>query len=399
MKKVLFVINTMGRAGAEKSMIELMKVLDPSQYELHLLSLINRGEMFDEVPSYVKIYNKNQDNRPVHGAYFLLIRTVLGAMIKNLNIFKLLPYITQNYRRQRKSGRIQYDKLCWKLISEGVPRLAEKFDIAIAYLEGGAAYYVADHVNADKKAVFIHTDYSNEGYSPELDQGCYHAMDRIYIVSEEAKKTFLQVYPMHQNKVQLFYNIINSSSIRKLAEEGSGFQDDFTGTRILTVGRLQYPKAYDIVIPVLADLRKEGYNVKWYIIGEGTLRKELERMIKEYQLSDYFILLGARSNPYPYIRQCDFYVQMSRYEGKSIAIEEAQVLGKAIIASDCSGNREQIHHMENGLLVKPERLEIVNGIKMLLEDKGLISKFEQANRKREFSYRNNLELLYRFLEE
>ena len=93
------------------------------------------------------------------------------------------------------------------------------------------------------------------------------------------------------------------------------------------------------------------------------------------------ILIGSKKNPYPYIRESDLYVQVSRYEGKSIAIQEAQVLGKAIVASDCSGTREQIKHMDNGILVKAEVDDFVEGIRMVLDDSELKKRLEKKNRK------------------
>ncbi|MFZ7120108.1 MAG: glycosyltransferase [Eubacteriaceae bacterium] len=401
MKKVLFVINTLGRAGAEKSMTELMKVMDTNKYELHLLVLVNRGEMYDEVPPYVIMHNKHPDNRSVLsiGARFVLIKTVIVALLKKINFLRELPYLFHNIKEQLSNGRIQLDKLFWKIISDGTPVIQEKFDIAIAYLEGGAAYYVADYVKADKKAVFIHIDYKKAGYTPTIDHGCYDKMNRIYIVSEDAKKSFVGVYPQYKDKVEIFYNIINAEAIKKLAEEGTGFQDDFDGIRILTIGRLHYQKAYDMAIPVLQKIRKAGYNIRWYVIGDGAIRGELEKLIEKHNVTGDFILLGAKSNPYPFLKQCQLYVHTTRFEGKSIAIEEAQVLGKAIVASDCTGNREQIQHEVNGIIVDLEVNEIASEIIKLLDDKTLIYKFEQANAEMKFDYRKNLDLLYSFMED
>lgn len=391
----------MGLAGAEKSMTELLKVFDEDRYELHLLALINRGEMFNEVPQSVILHNKCPDSRSVlsMGARLILIKTVLAALFTKIRIFRELPYLFLNIREQIKDGRLQFDKLFWKIISDGTPVLQEKYDIAIAYLEGGAAYYVADHVKADKKAAFIHIDYKKAGYTPLMDHGCYDKMNRIYVVSEDAGKAFREVYPKLTDKMELFYNIINKEAIKKLASQGAGFQDNYDGIRILTIGRLHYQKAYDITIPVIAALKKEGYKVRWYVLGDGAIKGELERMIDKYQVRNDFILLGACLNPYPFLKQCDLYVHVTRFEGKSIAIEEAQVLGKAVVASDCTGNREQIHNGVNGIIVPLDEREIIAGIKKVLDDKTLMSSFGHANESISFDYRKNLNQLYRFMEE
>ncbi len=387
----------MGRAGAEKSMLELINTLDKDKFEIHLFSLINRGEMFDEVPPNVRIHNKKPDSRTVLGAKSFLVRTILRSMLTGFNFFSSLPYIIRNLIDQIKNKRIQFDKIFWKLISDGAEKIDEKFDVAIAYLEGGASFYVADHIRADKKAAFIHIDYKRAGYSRKLDNGCYNNMDRIYIVSEEAKSSFLDIYPELLNKVQIFYNIINKSRIIELADEGEGFRDDFDGLRLLTIGRLHYQKGYDIVIPALARLISENYKIRWYVLGEGEIRFELQKLIEKYHLEDKFLLLGAVSNPYTYLKQCDLYVHCTRFEGRSIAIEEAQVLGKAIIASDSSGNREQIEDGVNGLIVKLDEKEIAEAIKKLLNDKLLRDRFEQINLEKDFKYRDNMKSFYDFL--
>ena len=399
MKKILFVINTMGRAGAEKSLIELLKVFDKGQYEIHLLSLIGRGEMFNEVPEGIKVLNKRRDCRPLLGAKKYLFAVVLKSIFARFNFLRLALYLVVNLFVQIKRRRIQWDKLLWRVVSEGALIPKDHYDVAIAYLEGGAAHFVADRVNADKKAVFVHIDYNKAGYNKHLDHGCFDKLDQIYIVSKEAKKSFLDVYPQYSKKVHLFNNIVNPEEIKDLSIKKTAFQDDFKGTRIVTVARLHNQKAIDLMIPAFAKLKAMGYPLRWYVIGDGELRGKLEQLIDELDVKGEFILLGSKKNPYPYIRESDLYVQVSRYEGKSIAIQEAQVLGKAIVASDCSGTREQIKHMENGILVKAEVDDIVDGIRMVLDDNELKKKLEKTNRKVLFYRKQNINLLYRWIGE
>ena len=92
--------------------------------------------------------------------------------------------------------------------------------------------------------------------------------------------------------------------------------------------------------------------MRWYVLGEGALREQLERQIQKLGLEKEFHLLGVKANPFPYYRGCDLYVHATGYEGKSIAIQEAQILGKPILATDCSGNREQIESDVDGRLCR-----------------------------------------------
>ena len=115
-------------------------------------------------------------------------------------------------------------------------------------------------------------------------------------------------------------------------------------------------------------LKDQGVNVRWYVLGEGELKEQLQQKIDSLGLTGDFILLGAEENPYPYYKQCDLYVHATRFEGKSIAVQEAQVLGCAILVSDCSGNREQVNDGIDGSLCLLSAEDISRNIKELLED-------------------------------
>ena len=353
MKKILFVINTLGYGGAERAMLDLFTVLGSEKYEISLFVLTGQGELVHEVPEYVQLVNdKYNDVSVLTGeGRKVLMKNVLKAGIGKGLFVRRASYLRKNLRNMRKKGRVQPDKLCWRILSDGAPVQKDEYDLAVAYLEGGATYYVADHVKAKKKAAFVHIDYGKAGYGRELDLGCYDSFDHIFTVSDEVKEHFLEVYPEYEEKVSVFHNMVNQDRIRRMAEQGEGFDDDFNGYRILTIGRLTEQKRYDIAIEALAQLKKIcDVPVRWYVMGEGELRESLEQQIRDSGLENDFLLLGVKSNPFPYCKQSDFYVHATGFEGKSIAIQEAQTLGKPILATDCSGNREQIEDGVDGRL-------------------------------------------------
>ena len=345
MKKILFVINTLGCGGAERAMLDLFAALEPEKYKIALFVLTGQGELSCELPEHVHLLNKNYNEVSVltKEGRKLLAKCVLRAGIGKGLFIRRAFYLVKNIRHMQKCGKILTDKLCWRILSDGSPVSKRKYDLAVAYLEGGATYYVADHVNAKKKAAFVHIDYGKAGYTRELDLDCYSKFDKIFTVSDEVKEHFLKVYPEYEKKVSVFHNMVNQERIRRRADDGKGFEDDFQGFRILTVGRLTGQKRYDIAIQAMTLLKeKSSLSVRWYVLGEGDLRDNLEKQIKAAHLEQDFILLGVDSNPFPYYRECDLYVHATGFEGKSIAIQEAQTLGKPILATDCSGNREQI---------------------------------------------------------
>lgn len=393
MKKILFVINTLGCAGAETAMLELIRNLKGKDCEISLFVLMNQGEMIHQVPDYVKVLNENISDCSVLNkkGKKQLKRFILKTMFRRGSIFKNIPYLLKNFSSMVRKGKILPDKLLWRVMSDGAPEINESYDLAVAYLEGGSAYYVADHVKAARKVGFIHIDYEKAGYTRNLDKRCYENYHRIFTVSEEVKQHFTAVYPEYREKTEVFHNMINQNRIRERAKLPGGFEDEFNGTRILTVGRLTAQKAYGIAIAAMKLLKDKGENVRWYVLGEGEERRVLEKQIEEYGLQKDFLLLGAKSNPYPYLAQADLYVHATRYEGKSIAIQEAQTLGCTILVSDCSGNREQVNDGVDGAMCKLTPEGICEGICKLLEDKEACRRYREAAAKKNLSEEQQIE--------
>ena len=143
--------------------------------------------------------------------------------------------------------------------------------------------------------------------------------------------------------------------------------------------------AYDIAIEAMSILKRSGRKIRWYVLGEGEQRKRLEKMIDAFGLKEDFLLLGAVENPYPYYAQADIYVHATRFEGKSIAIQEAQILGCAIVASDCGGNRELITDGEDGVLCELTPQAVADSIEGLLENEGKRKKLGRMAKSREIS--------------
>lgn len=386
--RILFVINTLGQAGAETALLSLLQTLarekGEARYEISLYVLTGQGEMASRLPADVRLLNKKYREESVltaKGRKYLK-KTVLKAMFTRGTVVKLFPYLVKNTCAMLGKKRLLPDKLLWRVLSDGGMVLPEEYDLAVSYLEGGAAYFVADHVKAAKKAAFIHVDYEKAGYTRALDKDCYLAFDKIFTVSDEVREAFLKAYPELPEKTEVFHNILNKEEIVRRAEEGEGFTDGFTGIRLLSVGRLTAQKAFEVSVDAMKRLKDAGKNVRWYVLGEGDQRKKLQEQIDALGLTEDFILYGAVNNPYPFMKQADIYVHASRFEGKSIAIQEAQILGKPMVVSDCSGNREQVCHGKDGLMCGLTPESLAENIMLLLEDEALRGKLGAAAAKK-----------------
>ena len=395
MKKVLFVINTLGGAGAEKALLELLKRFSSEQYQVDLYVLLEQGELISQVPEYVNVLNRDYTAESVltREGKKKLNRKVFRRLFIRGALFRNIPYLIKNAVIMLKHRKIYADKLLWRVMSDSGLKLNKDYDMAVAYLEGGSTYFVHDHIKAKEKFAFFHIDYEYAGYTRMLDKDCYLDFDRIFTVSGEVKEGFARVYPECADRTFIFHNLIDRKEIYRKAELPGGFEDNYSGKRILTVGRLTAQKAYEISIDAMKILKDQGVNLRWYVLGEGDLRHRLQQKIDSLGLTEDFILLGAKENPYPYYKQCDLYVHATRFEGKSIAVQEAQILGCAILVSDCSGNREQVNYGIDGALCQLSAEDISRNIKVLLADEKKCMQYRRnASKKISDEQRDILEL-------
>ena len=403
-KKILFVINTFSRAGAEMALLDLLRKLDEMneehgnrKYDISLLVLMGQGELVSQLPESVRLVNKKYCSDSVLEARGKrhITGTILHALLRRGTGFRLAPYMVRAYRAMRKGAHVQYDKLLWRALSDGAPRQDETYDLAVAFLEGGSAYYVADHVKAKKKAAFIHIDYEKAGYTRELDRDCYLKYDALFPIGEQVRNQFVKVYPECAKRTRIFHNVINVDKIRERAKESGGFSDSYAGIRILTVGRLTEQKAYPVAIEAMHLLKQRGVDARGYVLGDGPERKKLEKQIAEDGLQEDFLLLGASENPYPYFAQTDIYVHATGFEGKSIAIQEAQVLGCPIVASDI--NWEQIQHGVDGLICPLDAKAVASAVQELIENPAQRKRLGQAAQHKNVSFTEDIQMLDQLL--
>lgn len=403
MKKLLIVVNTMGRAGAEKSLITLLESIDYSQISVSLLAIVGQGEMFADVPKKVNILNNNPSVDSVLGTSgtFFIMKNVFSRMFKGGYIFKYIPYFVKTIAMQIKSKHIQFDKLLWLMLSETAQRIDYEFDLAIAFLEGAATYYVADRIRAKTKMSVIHVNYLKAGYIKEYDLKYYQKMDYICCVSEAIKKVLENdVFPELSNRMRIFPNIIDIEKIRLYARKQGGFSDGFMGLRILTVARLHPQKGLDVAVKAFAKLLHKGYaNVKWYVLGDGAEKARLKVLIKKHGLKDKFILLGSHPNPYPYIAQCDIYVQPSRFEGYSLTLQEALILNKPCVTTDFDGIPNLLQNGVDALIVGLSEKNIAQAVKMLIDNKELRKKITEATKSIDFDLQDKSNILYKIMED
>lgn len=180
-------------------------------------------------------------------------------------------------------------------------------------------------------------------------------------------------------------------------------------TKLLSVGRFSEAKNYDNVpdickriIQYLKDdsIQKADavFPIKWYIIGYGGDEELIRQKIKESGMENNVILLGKRSNPYPYIKACDIYVQPSRYEGKSVTVREAQMLCKPVVVTNYPTASSQIQTGVDGLIVPMDNDACAKGLAEFILNDSLQKKIVTYLETHDYGNEMEVEKIYDLLE-
>ncbi|MEE0981255.1 MAG: glycosyltransferase, partial [Acutalibacteraceae bacterium] len=234
-----------------------------------------------------------------------------------------------------------------------------------------------------KKIAWIHTDYSYIDVDVVSELDMWSKYDRIVSISEKVTEAFLKKFPELADRIVLIKNIHPSELVKKQADEFgvSNEMPDDGYIKFLSVGRYTDAKNFDNV----PDICRRLDNVKWYIIGYGGDEELIRKKIAEAGMEDRVVLLGKKTNPYPYFKACDFYVQPSRYEGNSVTVNEALILGKKVAITNYATAKSQIDDGVNGVIVPLENEKCAEGLKAFIENTELQKKIEENIKISDFS--------------
>ncbi|WP_077602084.1 glycosyltransferase [Oceanobacillus sojae] len=372
--KMLFMLINMNIGGTEKALLNRIAEIPEHKYDITILMLEKYGGFLNAIPNHVNVEYVHEYSE-IKGMVTNPPRRTIWNLIKKGRLIRAITFsLIYGLSRILKNKSIFL-----KYILRNIADIKNEYDVAIAYAGPMdlISYFVIHKISAEKKLQWIHFDVTKVGFDLPFAKRLYPEFDRIYTVSNEGKDLLVHILPELQSNIDSCPNKISSELILQMADEGAGFNDEFDGIRILTIGRLSKEKGQDLVIPVLAKLKEKGYKVRWYCVGEGNSRSAYEFLIKKYHVEREFILLGAHPNPYPFLKQCDIYVQPSRHEGFCITLGEAKVFGKPIITTNFTGAHEQIVHQKNGLITNIDEEEIYNSVEYLISNEEKRKRFEE----------------------
>ncbi|WP_375088962.1 glycosyltransferase [Peribacillus sp. RS7] len=364
-KRVLFVIDSLDCAGAEKSLISLLSAFDYEKYSVDL-RLFAYGHILEElVPKEVNIL------KPLEYTEFskMSFKEACINSIRKFNLNSLISRLTYSLKiRLRKYNHSQKARVFWENISKVIEEDSTIYDIAISYAQGIPTFYVAEKVKANKKLAWVNVSNRLDEVEKDFQQRFYDQFDKIVAVSESTKVIFVETFNKYTAKTEVIYDINNADSIIKMAGIGKSYNDNFEGIRILTIGRLDQNKGYDIALAACKMLKESGINFRWYALGKGILKEKIEEQIRRAGLTKDFILLGVEANPYPFIKDSDIYVQTSRHEGFGLAIAEARMLNIPVVTTSFDAVYNQMVNKKNGLVVDMNAEAVCEGIATLIRD-------------------------------
>ena len=360
-KKLLFVIPSLDAGGAEKSLVNLLNTLDPKRFSVDVFLFTKRGLFLTQVPEFVRIITPGADMVTFQKPVLRSMLTFLGEgkvkMAWNRLRFAQINRLHRN--------RTVAEQRSWPYLRSSVGLLPGSYDAAIGYLEKSSVYFTVDCVRSKIKMGLIHTFYSKLDADKSIDSQYFNALAKLITVSAECASDLAANFPEFSSKMIVIHNIVSVQLIRSM----SVYQvEDIGPNPIVSIGRLVELKGFDLAIEAAKILKDRGVKFQWSIIGEGPERDRLQALITQYELDDYVYLPGLKENPYPYIRQASLLVQPSRYEGKSIVIDEAKILAKPILLTDFSTAKDQIDNEVDGLIVEMNAEAIATGVQRFLED-------------------------------
>lgn len=352
-RKVLFVVHQLNLGGVQKALISALNAIDYSQNEVTLYVRKKRTDLLPQVNRNVFKIIINQDSTKYYRKpYAIWLQLLLKIKKSQKTKQKLNDYII--------SSQMKYEKE--HCFTDNV-----EYDLAISYIQSYTAKFVDENVKAKRKVMFYHG--STDEFH-EVNEKAMQHFERVYCVSKGAQKAVQGFYPQFAKKIDCLENYVDAESVRQKANE---FVPNYPKDKLIlcSCGRITPVKGYDLAVGAAEILKKNGLEFKWYFVGDGVDRPKIEALISDKRLEDYIGITGLQDNPYPYIKNCDIYVQSSYEEAHPLSIIEAQILLRPIVSTATVGGKSIIVDGETGVIAEIKSDSLAQKINSINQDKDL----------------------------
>ena len=399
--RIFIAMHYMEIGGAETALVGLLNALDPARVDVDLFLYDHRGEMMQFIPEWVNLLPQIPKYSVLERPIVELVKRGFWGIAAGRLWAKYISKVAYKRSGSKLENNGGLDKMS-KCTTPLLPKINQSvtYDLAISFLTPHRI--VAEKVKAKKKIAWIHTDYTRVWVDAEDELKVWQKYDYVASISGDVTNTFLQVFPSLAPKIVEIENTLSPTFVRKRAElQNVDKEIRHEGAiTLLSVGRFSDAKNYDNVPDICKRLiGKTKLNIKWYIIGYGGDEALIRKKIKEAGMEEHVILLGKRSNPYPYIKNCDIYVQPSRYEGKSVTVREAQMLCKPVVVTNYPTAPSQIRSGIDGVIVPMDNEGCAHGLAEVICDKPLQERIIAHLKTHDYGNESEVEKIYTLINE
>lgn len=376
-KKIIFVISRMSIGGSQKSLVNALKTVDYEKNDVTLYVRENKTDLIGDLPKQVKVTVNTNTNRYEHTGFTLF----LEVLQRVCSVFGCKGFAGKFEKKSR--DYIVKKKTKYEATHYAV--LRDQYDMAVSYLQGFTCKFTADCINADRMVCFFHN--STDGL-PEIHREYLPRFEKIVVISSQTQAFLGERYPAVRDRILVIKNLIDVEGIKQQAKQTTIDKPD-RKTVLCTCGRMGKEKGYDLAVNAAAALKERGQAFLWYFIGDGPEKQNISQMISDKKLDGEIVALGSRENPYPWISQCDIYVQPSYEESQSLTIMEAQLFRVPVVSTKTVGGLDNIVHGKNGIITDFNGESIADGILTLMEHTELMQACKEELKKKDFTAYND----------
>ena len=371
-RKVFIAIHQLNIGGAQKALISALNAIDYTANDVTLYVRKNRLELLPAVNKNISKIIINKDNTKYYRKPYAAFWTVVSFLQQLLKIDNTKT--EEKIRNYIVKSQIKYEKKHY--ISDEV-----QYDVAVSYIQDYTAKSVAENVNANKKVVFYHGS-TDPMHSVNVE--VFAEFDKIYCVSKGAMQAVKSFYPEYAEKFDYVVNFVDAENVKL---KSNAFVPDFDKSKLTlcTCGRMTEEKGFDIAVEAAEILKNQGIDFKWWFVSDGRYRNYIDKLIKEKNLNEYICITGMVDNPYPYIKNCDIYVQPSYEESFGLTIFEAVILESIVITTNTVGARDIVLDNCDGFIVDIDANSLADKILCVSKNKELKKQIKQELEKKDYS--------------
>lgn len=343
-KKLLIVVPSFNVGGTIVSLYSLLSIINITNISIDILAFQYEGQYIDKLPN-CKILKPS----------LFFSGTSKGFKGLKLPLFLCIQF----FKKVCTKCGLNAKKILYK--TGGIVHCFNEYDTMICYAE--SVVEDSSLIPVRNKVAWIHCDYARvyEQSNKQKQKESYSNFYSIVCVSEYAKKVFDKIMPEYKDRSVAIHNIINVQDIKNKSIKNEDLDPLFvTDSKILvSVGRLDPIKQFSLIPRIYSEIKKKtSVAFKWYIIGGG-FPEELLRIqseVNKYGVASNVILLGNKTNPYPYIAKSDIYVCTSKSESFPLSVNEAKALCKPVISTNFPSALESIKDGIDGYVTSIENL-------------------------------------------